>query len=341
MKFETAGSPHIPAPTRVSWVMKQVLIALIPGLIAYVAFFGPGILIQITIAVATALGFEALMLKMREQPMRLHMTDLTAPITAVLFALCLPPLMPWWATVIGMFFAIVVAKHLYGGMGFNLFNPAMVGYVIILIAFPLEASRWLAPSPLGVEPLGFGDSFIAIFTGALPSSTTWDAITQATPLDMIRSGRTQDIMLSEIRHHPAFGNFGGVGWEWVALFYALGGVYLMIRRIINWRVAAGLIGVIFVISLPLYIVDPFVYPFPTDQMFLGGLMLATFFIVTDPVTCSTTPRGRLIFGGGVALITLAIRRWGGYPDGIAFAVLVMNMSAPLIDRYTKPRVFGQ
>ena len=341
MKFETAGSPHIPAPTSVNRVMKQVLIALIPGVIAYVAFFGPGILIQITIAVATALGFEALMLNMRKQPMHLHMTDLTAPVTAVLFALCLPPLLPWWATVVGMFFAIVVAKHLYGGMGFNLFNPAMVGYVVILIAFPLEASRWLAPNSLGGESLNLGDAFIAIFTGTLPPSVTWDAITQATPLDMIRTGRTQDIMLSEIRHDPVFGQFGGIGWEWVALFYALGGIYLMFRRIINWRVPAGLIAVIFAVSFPLYIVDPFVYPFPTEQLFLGGFMLGAFFIVTDPVTCSTTPRGRLIFGGGVALIALAIRRWGGYPDGIAFAVLVMNMAVPLIDRYTKPRVFGQ
>jgi electron transport complex protein RnfD len=341
MKFETAGSPHIPAPSTVNWVMMQVLIALIPGIIAYVGFFGPGVLIQISIAVVSALGFEYAMLKLRDQPTQLHMADLTAPVTAVLFALCLPPLMPWWASVIGMFFAIVVAKHLYGGMGFNLFNPAMVGYVVILIAFPLEASRWLTPAPLATESLNLVDSFIAIMTGALPPSVTWDAITQATPLDMIRTGRTQDIMLSEIHHSPAFGQFGGVGWEWVAMFYALGGIYLMFRRIINWRVPAGLFGVLFAFSLPLYIVDPFVYPFPTEQLFLGSMMLGAFFIATDPVTCSTTPRGRLIFGGGVALITLAIRRWGGYPDGIAFAVLIMNMAAPLLDRYTKPRVFGK
>ena len=341
MKFETAGSPHIPAPSSVNWVMMQVLIALIPGVIAYVAFFGPGVLIQIAIAVATALGFEALMLRVREQPMSLYMNDLTAPVTAVLFALCLPPLMPWWASVIGMFFAIVVAKHLYGGMGFNLFNPAMVGYVVILIAFPLEASRWLAPSSLPGDSVNLVDSFIAIFSGKLPPPMTWDTITQATPLDMIRNGRTQDIMLSEIRRNPIFGRFGGIGWEWISLFYALGGVYLMFRRIINWRVPIGLLGVIFAVSFPLYIIDPFVYPFPAEQLFLGSLMLGAFFIATDPVTCSTTPRGRLIFGGGVALITLMIRRWGGYPDGIAFAVLVMNMAVPLIDRYTKPRVFGQ
>lgn len=341
MKFETASSPHIPAPNSVNRVMMQVLIALIPGIIAYVAFFGPGILIQITIAIVTAMGFETLMLKMRDQPLHLYLTDLSAPVTAVLFALCLPPLMPWWATIVGLFFAIVVAKHLYGGLGFNLFNPAMVGYVVILIAFPLEASRWLTPTTLTGDSLNLVDSFVVIFTGSLPPAANWDAITQATPLDLIRTGRTQDIMLSEIRHNPVFGQFGGIGWEWVALFYALGGIYLMFRRIINWRVPAGLIGVIFVVSLPLYIVDPFIYPLPTEHLFLGGLMLGAFFIITDPVTCSTTPRGRLIFGGGVALITLAIRRWGGYPDGIAFAVLVMNMAVPLIDRYTKPRVFGQ
>ncbi|MDJ0656826.1 MAG: RnfABCDGE type electron transport complex subunit D [Xanthomonadales bacterium] len=341
MKFATAGAPHVPAPKSVHWVMLQVLLALIPGTAAYVWFFGPGILVQITLAVAAAVAFEVLMLRLRRQPVSPFLNDLSAPVTAVLYALCLPPLMPWWTVVIGMGFAIVVAKHLYGGLGFNVFNPAMVGYVVVLIAFPREATSWLPPEMLAEHTISFGAALMAIFTGELPAPLTWDAVTQATPLDVIRTGATQDIMISEIRSNPLFGDFGGKGWEWIANFYLLGGLYLLFRRVITWHVPVAVMGVVIVMTLPVYLFDPGTNPFPLQHIFSGGIVLGACFVATDPVSGAASPLGRLVFGGGVAVFTLMIRRWGGYPDGFAFAILMMNMAVPLIDRYTRPRVFGQ
>lgn len=340
MKFPVAGAPHLPAPTSVQRVMLKVLLALLPGTFAYCFFFGPAILIQITIACVSAFVFESLMLKARGQPMRPFLSDLSAPVTAMLFSLCLPPLMPWWATVTGIGFAIVVAKHLYGGLGFNIFNPAMVGYVVVLIAFPLEATLWLAPLELAEQPLSLIESLSTIFTGTLPPPQTWDGVTQATPLDLLRTGSTQDIMISEIRESPLFGDFGGRGWEWIANFYALGGLYLLSQRIISWHVPAAIFLAVFALTLPVYLADPDSHPFPLQHVFSGGLVLGAFFVATDPVSGAASPRGRLIFGFGVGLLTLVIRRWGGFPDGFAFAVLLMNMLVPFIDRYTVPRAFG-
>ena len=234
----------------------------------------------------------------------------------------------------------MVAKHLYGGLGFNIFNPAMVGYVVVLIAFPLEATLWLAPTDLAEQPLSLGQCLSAIFTGSLPTPLTWDAVTQATPLDLIRTGTTQDIMISEIRSSPLFGDFGGKGWEWVANFYALGGAYLLFQRIITWHVPVAIFAAVIALTLPVYLMDPDSHPFPLQHVFSGGLVLGAFFVATDPVSGAASPRGRLIFGFGVGLLTLVIRRWGGFPDGFAFAVLLMNIAVPLIDRFTVPRAFG-
>jgi len=340
MKFDTSGAPHIPAINSVQRIMSLALIALAPGVLAHVWFFGPGILFQILIAGIFAVTFEGLMLKLRKRPLQPYISDYSAPITAVLFALCLPPLIPWWITLTGMLFAIVIAKHLYGGLGYNLFNPAMVGFAVVLIAFPQEATRWLPPSGITTESLSLFETLSAILTGHLPDRLTWDTITQATPLDLIRTGARQNIMLSEIHYNPVFGDFGGVGWEWIANAYLLGGLFLINRKVISWHVPAGMLGAVIILSLPFCLIDPDSHPFPTSHIFSGGMMLGAFFIATDPVSGSTTPRGRILFGAGVGALTLVIRRWGSYPDGIAFAVLMMNMAVPLLDRYTKPRVYG-
>ena len=147
--------------------------------------------------------------------------------------------------------------------------------------------------------------------------------------------------MSEIRQNPIFVDEGGRGWEWVANFYALGALYLLYKRVISWHVPVAMLGTVLLVAFPVFLFDPDANPYPLQHIFTGGMVLGAFFIATDPVSGSTTPRGRLVFGAGVAVITLAIRRWGGYPDGVAFAVLIMNMAVPLIDRYTKPRVFGQ
>jgi electron transport complex protein RnfD len=258
----------------------------------------------------------------------------------VLFALCLPPLAPWWIACFGMLFGIVVSKHLYGGLGYNLFNPAMVAFAAVIVAFPMELSQWLLPRSLSPGLPGLLETAQAIFTGRLPASLSLDAVTGATPLDALRTGVTEARSISEIRSAPLFGDFGGVGWEWIANFYALGGLYLMWRRVISWHVPVAVIATTVLVSSPLWLFGPDTHPSPLQHLFSGALVLAAFFIATDPVSGCSTPRGKLIFGAGVAILTLVIRRWGGYPDGVAFAVLLMNTAAPLIDRLTKTRTYG-
>ena len=340
MTFPVAGAPHVAPATRVSAIMLQVLLALIPGVLAHIWFFGWGVIVQIAVACAFGYAYEALALRIRGRALRPFMTDGTVAVTAALYALCLPPLMPWWTAAVGLFFAIVVAKHAYGGIGNNVFNPAMVGYAIVLISFPVHASHWLMPSGVGSIQPGLMDAMIAIFTGSPPSGWTWDAVSQATPLDAINAQLAAGNMLSEIRQSPVFGDFGGRGWEWIANAYAVGGLWLLYRRIISWHVPVAMLATVFIVTLPFFMVNPDLHPLPLQHVFSGGLILGAFFIATDPVSCAATPRGRLIFGIGAALLILGIRRWGSHADGVAFAVLIMNLCVPLIDRYTQPRVYG-
>lgn len=340
-RFSAGPAPHMPPQTTVASIMRQVLYALLPGIAAHAWFFGPGILVQITLASGFALGFEALMLKLRNKPLALFLGDYSAVVTGVLFALCIPPLAPWWIALVAMGFAIVLAKHLYGGLGHNVFNPAMVGYVVVLVSFPREMTQWLPPVSIADFTPSLGATLKAVFTGILPAAQSWDAITQATPLDMLKTGIEGGRTVPEIRQSPLFGDFGGLGWEWIANWYLLGGLYLLYRRIISWQVPVALIGTVVALSLPAYLLDPANNPVPLQHVFSGALVLGAFFIATDPVSGCTSAKGRLWFGAGVGIITLIIRRWGGYPDGIAFGVLLMNMAAPLIDRYTKPRAYGR
>ena len=339
-KFDLGGAPHIPPDNTVGGVMRQVVYALCPGIIAYVWFFGPGIVIQILLSVAFALIFETLMLGIRRQPLRLFLTDCSAVVTAVLFALCLPPLAPWWIAPLGMLFAIVIAKHLYGGLGQNVFNPAMVGYVVVLISFPQALTQWTPPLSIASFDLGVSDTLTTIFSGQLPAGLDWDSVTQATPLDTIRTAMANGKTVMEARQALIFGDFGGRGWEWMANWYAIGGLWLLWRRVISWHVPLTMIGSVIFLGLTTYLMDPGSSPSPLQHLFSGALVLGAFFIATDPVSGCTSTRGKLVFGAGVGVLTLAIRRWGGYPDGVAFAVLMMNMAAPLIDRYTRPRIYG-
>jgi electron transport complex protein RnfD len=339
--FETGGAPHMPPQTSVASVMLLVVYALVPGILAYTWFFGPGVLIQISLATLFALLFEALMLRWRGRPLKPFINDYSAVVTAVLFALCIPPLAPWWISCIAMLFAMVFAKHLYGGLGQNVFNPAMVGYVVVLISFPQVMTAWLPPLALAEYSPDLADSLAIIFTGQVPFTGGWDAITQATPLDTLKTGVDSGRMVTEIRSSPLFGDYGGMGWEWIANWFALGGFFLLYKRVISWQVPVAVICSVVLLSLPFWLADPDSNPFPMQHVFSGAIVLAAFFIATDPVSGCVSNKGRLIFGAGVGIITLVIRRWGGYPDGVAFAVLLMNMAAPLIDRYTRPRIYGE
>ncbi len=340
MKLTVAGAPHFPPINTVSGVMRQVLYALIPGIAAHVWFFGFGILFQIALAVGFALALETIMLRLRDRPVQPFLSDYSAVVTAVLFALCMPPLAPWWIALVGMIFAIVVAKHLYGGLGYNLFNPTMVGFAAVIIAFPMDLSQWLAPRQLSPGLPGLWQTAQAIVTGSLPDTLAWDALSEATPLDALKTGVAENRLVTEIRDAPIFGDFGGLGWEWIANLYALGGLWLLYRRVISWHVPVAVLATVVIVSTPMWLAGPDINPSPLQHIFSGALVLGAFFIATDPVSGCSTMKGRLWFGAGVAILTLAIRRFGGYPDGVAFAVLLMNMAAPMIDRLTRPRTYG-
>ena len=339
--MSTTPAAMLSSSTDVGAVMRQVLYALIPGTLAYVWYFGPGVLINIALACAVALVSEAAMLRLRNRPLRPFLSDYSAVVTAVLLALALPPLAPWWMTTVGTAFAIVIAKHLYGGLGFNPFNPAMVGYVVLLISFPRDMTQWLTPQMLSAHTLSFPETLNAIFSGRLPDGIGIDALTGATPLDTVKTQLGQSKTLSEIRSTAQFGDYGGRGWEWIANWYALGGIWLLYRRVIAWQIPVGMLSALLAIALVFFLIDPDTHASPLFHLFSGAAMLGAFFIATDPVTASSTPRGRLIYGMGIGLLVYLIRSFGGYPDGVAFAVLLMNMAAPMIDHYTQPRVFGK
>jgi len=341
MQLNTPTSPHIHAEISVSVIMTRVLIALVPAVVAYCYFFGSGLLIHMTLAVSTALVCEITMLKVRQRPIAPFINDRSVLVTAVLLSFCIPPIAPWWITVIGTAFAVVVAKHLYGGLGYNPFNPAMVGYVVLLISFPREMSAWAAPAPLNFVDLDIVETLRLIFTGVMPGGRTLDAITMATPLDAVKVHLGMSETIAEIKSTShIFGDFGGIGWEWVGNWIFLGGVWMIYKKVISWHIPLSMLGSLFAIALIFYLKDADHYASPMFHIFSGAAMLGAFFIATDPVSASTTPLGRIIYGAGIGILTYVIRVWGGYPDGVAFAVLLMNMAAPTIDYYTQPRVYG-
>ncbi len=328
------NSPYFLKPASVQSVMLRVLLALLPGIAAYVWFFGAAVLVQIALASVTALAAEAVMLHLRGKPVMMYLGDGSALVTAWLIALTFPPIAPWWLTVVGVLAAIVVAKHLYGGLGQNPFNPAMVAFALMIVAYPSLMSQW--------PGVGFSD--LAPQLNAIFGPRQLDAITMATPLDALRTAlhtpEARATVAGVLGSDASFGNIGGKGWEWVAAGYFLGGVYLLQQRIITWHMPVAFLATLLVISGGFSLYDATRFAGPSFQLFTGGAMLAAFFIVTDPVSGCTTPRGKLFFAAGIALLTWVIRTFGAYPDGIAFAVLLLNIAAPLIDMYTQPPVFG-
>ncbi len=343
MQLTGGTAPHWRTQDTIPVIMRQVIYALVPAVIATYWFFGVGIFINIIVATTTALLTEFVALKMRGRPVRPYITDFSAIITAILIAMCLPSLTVWWVTATGTVFAIAIAKHLYGGLGYNVFNPAMAGYAAILLSFPDALSHWQAPA-IGDLDYPTPDSLMTLMfalTGRLPEGLTIDAISRATPLDTIQTGLGMMRTVGEIAANPLFGDFGGRGWEWIANFTAIGGIWLLIRGIIRWQTPVAMLMTLAGLASIGYIVDSSRFPGPGLHLFSGGAMLCAFFIATDPVSGPATNKGRIIFGAGIGALTYLIRTWGSYADGVAFAVLLMNMSAPLIDRFTRPRVYGR
>lgn len=333
MHFSVATSPHLAAKHSVSRVMLTVLLALLPGIITLTVIFGIGILLNIAIAISAALAFEALALWLRGRPVKRHLFDFTAVVTAVLFALCLPPTVAWWVTVIGVGFAILLAKQLYGGLGHNPFNPAMVGFVVVIICFPTELTLWLAPfselSMTGAVQLIFVEPASAI-----------DAYTAATPLVMTAN----DIANSKnmALHTPIFAGLSTqlLCYIAIAISFLLGGLLLIVKKMAAWQAPLGMLIAIIIASTGLWLLNASAYPMPGMELVLGASILGAFFIVTDPVSGCTSRQGRWIFGLGVGFLVVVLRNWSNYPEGVAFAVLLMNLTAPMLDHYSKPRVYG-
>ena len=334
-------SPFISKPGSVSRIMLQVLLALLPGIAIYVWHYGPAILVSIILASLTALATEAVMLKLRDRPLQPFLSDYSALLTAWLLALSIPPLAPWWLVVVGTMFAISISKHLYGGLGNNPFNPAMVGYAVLIISFPLHMTHWLSPQGLNAFELDFSEQLSYIFGGHLPAGIALDAITMATPLDTLKTQLHLAHPLQEIMTMPIYGYLAGKGSEMVALGFLLGGLFLLSKRIITWHLPIVFLGTLFITAGIFHLLDPDHHVTPVFHWLSGASMLGAFFILTDPVTSPTTPKGKIIFAAGAGVLTHIIRVYGGFPDGVAFATLLMNICVPLIDAYTQPKVFGR
>jgi len=324
---ELVSSPHLHGSASVRRLMLLVLLALVPVIAAYIYLWGVPILSQIAWAAASALVAEAGVLALQKRPVVTALLDGSALVTALLLALCLPPTAPAWVVVVGVVFAIVVAKHLYGGLGYNLFNPAMAGYLVVLISFPAQLTLWPTPDL---------HSFDSEAVQAI------DSTTMATPLDNMRTGRLQGKpAAAAMAASPLFGVFPNGVTAILALAWAIGGLFLLAIRAIHWRIPVALLLALGLFAAVSHWLDPFIHAGWLFHLFSGGTMAAAFFIATDPVSAATTPRGQIIYATGIGLLIYLIRGWGGYPDGVAFAVLLMNICAPLIDYFTIPRAYGE
>jgi electron transport complex protein RnfD len=343
MRFEQPSAPHVRPVVSVPVIMRRVLYALIPAALCHTWFFGSGLLVNFALTAFAALLTEATVLRLRGRNTRHALRDCSALVTAALLSFALPPFVPFWIPLIGGAIAITLAKQLYGGLGKNLFNPAMVGYVFLLLSFPVEMTQWLPPrmGDLDYQRLSLGQHVDYVVTGRLPDDIELDALTRATPLDLVKEGLRAGRPFAEIRSGSLFGDFGGRGWEWVANLIALGGLYLLYTGTIRWHIPAAFFAGLLLPATALYLIDPNSYGAPGFHLFSGASMLGAFFIATEPVSAAATLRGRLIYGGGIGLLVYVLRTWGAYPDGVAFSVLLMNGAVPLINRYARPRIYGK
>ena len=331
-------SPHARGPNSTQQIMKLVLMATVPGIAAQTWFFGWGVLINLIWCSLIALGAEALVLKLRNRPLSFFLSDGSAVVTGALMALAMPPLAPWWLTLVGVAFAVIIGKQLYGGLGNNPFNPAMLGYVLLLISFPQEMTQWLAPQGVAGHVNGLADALTTIFP--IGQGVQLDAISMATPLDILREN--ESLTVTELwANNEALTLFGGKGWIWVNAAYLLAGLFLLYRKVFSWHAPAGMLAAITIMATVFWSgTGSASNGSPLFHLFSGATMLGAFFIITDPVSSATSNRGRLIFGALIGVLVYIIRAWGGYPDGVAFATLLMNMAAPTIDYYTQPRTYG-
>jgi electron transport complex protein RnfD len=329
-------SPFVQKAPTVTLVMMLVMFALLPGILAYIFFFGIGVLLNLTIAIITALISEYFVLKIRNLPVKLFITDGSAVVAASLLALSIPSIAPWWIIVIGTLFTIIIAKHFYGGLGSNLFNPAMVGYAVLLISFPAVMTKWPLPASHLLD-FNIAQQIQIFFYG---TKEMIDSVSSATPLDYIKTqiflGKPFDLNFTNGMPINSYFNASII----ISLSFLLGGVFMWSKKIITWHLPVTFLLSLALISAIFWLIDSSQYLPPFIHLFSGGTLLCAFFIITDPVSGPTTPKGKIFFAFGVALLVYLIRVFGGYPEGIAFAVIFMNICVPLIDSLTQPKVFG-
>lgn len=328
-KLVVSSSPHYHDSIDVRKVMLLVIVALLPACVSGVVIFGLRALFVLAVCAVSCMAFEALFSKMMDRPISIR--DCSALLTGILLGMNLSVGTPWWVCVVGALLAIGIGKMIYGGLGYNPFNPALVGRVGLLIAFPGTMTTWLKPIP-----------------GAFSyASASPDALTTATPLGllgMVKAWKPDEIMRAgdhAISYIDCFwGNVGGCIGETSAFALLIGGIVLIVLRLIRWQVPACYIGTVAIVTGITHMVSPEVYAPPIFHILVGGLFIGAFFMATDMVTSPMSSLGAVIFGVGCGLVTCAIRLWGSYPEGVSFAILFMNALTPLIDRCTAGRPFG-
>jgi len=318
-KFVVSSTPHIRSKDSTSTIMRDVIIALTPAALMGIWAFGFEALLIIAISIASCIFFEAAFQKVTKQ--KITICDLSAVVTGLLLAMNLPSTSPFWMPIVGGFFAIVVAKQLFGGIGQNFINPALAARAFLLASYPTDMTNFTQPTGL--------NSLMELFGVTTPMA---DATSYATPLAVVKGSGAFAPQSGDILN-ALFGNVGGCIGETCAIALILGGLYLLVRKVISWRIPVTYIATVFILTWAFGRV-------PYYEIFIGGLMLGAFFMATDYSSSPVTPLGQIIMGIGCGILTSIIRVYGGYPEGVSYSILIMNLAVPLIDRYTKPRIFG-
>jgi electron transport complex protein RnfD len=337
------SGPFTHAATSVQKTMFTVLLALAPATAFDLYLFGWPAVLLFAVTVGSCVLTEALCLMLAGRPVGATLADCSAVLTGWLLAMTLPPWAPWWIGVLGAVFAIALAKHAFGGLGQNLFNPAMVARVALLVSFPVVMTAWVMPHPfLSTSAPGFFDAVTITFGGHYP-----DSISAASALGHVKTELSRGIPVSQsVSQTPelidmVMGLRAGSLGETSGVLILAGGLFMMVRRTITWHIPASLIGTLFLMGAASHAIDPQRYTSGAFHLLSGATFLGAFFIATDYVTSPTSNLGKLIFGMGCGLLVWLIRSFAGYPEGMAFAVLLMNSLSPIIDQYTRPRLFGR
>lgn len=340
--FKIVSSPHTHSSNLTANFMLWVIAMMLPALGVQLYYFGFGVMFQILIALIVAIVIEIAVAKLRKKPTAFYLADLSGILTALILAMSIPPYAPYWIIVIGVIAALLLAKHSYGGLGQNVFNPAMIGYALLLVSFPMQMTAWMPPLSILNEPPNLADSFLLIFSGITTDGFSLyqlresvDGISSATVLDGAKTAKP----LSRLEFDLLFEDVFLRGWWQVNFAFLLGGVFLIYKKIIHWQIPVAMLTTFAIFSGITDLVSDTSWSMPL-HLLSGAMMFGAFFIATDPVTASITPRGKLIFGGLVGLLVYLIRYYGNYPDAVAFSVLLGNICVPLIDHYTQPRLYG-